>query len=88
MAGLDVVIAQAAVSSMKLDVIFDVPPQVAEGLANGSLERVGGVVRNSSSKKVVMWLQEGGSEVSKTISKPPLAAGEGALSLREWTGPP
>ena len=58
---------------MNLDVVFDVPAKVAEGLSNGSLERVGGVVRDSSSKKVVMWLQEG---VSKPPFNPPLAGGE------------
>lgn len=58
---------------MNLNVVFDVPALVAQGLMNGSLERVGGVVRDSSSKQVVMWLQEGGSEVSKALVQPPLA---------------
>jgi hypothetical protein len=30
-------------------------------------------VRDSSSKQVVMWLQEGGSQVSKALAQPPLA---------------
>jgi hypothetical protein len=64
---------------MNLNVVFDVPAQVAQGLLNGSLERVGGVVRDSSSKQVVMWLQEGGSEVSKALANPPLAGGANAL---------
>jgi hypothetical protein len=58
---------------MNLNVVFDVPAQVAQGLMNGSLERVGGVVRDSSSKQVVMWLQEGGSQASKALAHPPLA---------------
>ncbi len=58
---------------MNINVLFDVPALVAQGLMNGSLERVGGVVRDSSSKQVVMWLQEGGSEVSKALVQPPLA---------------
>jgi len=66
---------------MNLNVVFDVPAQVAQGLLNGSLERVGGVVRDSSSKQVVMWLQEGGSEVSKALSQPPLAGGAKALAM-------
>ena len=66
---------------MNLNVVFDVPAQVAQGLLNGSLERVGGVVRDSSSKQVVMWLQEGGSEVSKALSQPPLAGGAKALAV-------
>jgi hypothetical protein len=58
---------------VNINVLFDVPALVAQGLMNGSLERVGGVVRDSSSKQVVMWLQEGGSEVSKALVRPPLA---------------
>lgn len=65
---------------MALNVVFDVPAQVTQGLLNGTLERVGGVVRDSSSKQVVMWLQEGGSEVTKALTKPPLAGGANALA--------
>lgn len=65
---------------MNINVLFDVPALVAQGLMNGSLERVGGVVRDSSSKQVVMWLQEGGSEVSKALANPPLAGGANALA--------
>ena len=57
---------------MSLNVVFDVPVLVAQGLMNGSLERIGGVVRDSSSKQVVMWLQEGGSQASKALANPPL----------------
>ncbi len=65
---------------MNLNVVFDVPALVSQGLMNGSLERVGGVVRDSSSKQVVMWLQEGGSEVSKALANPPMAGGANALT--------
>jgi uncharacterized protein (UPF0264 family) len=65
---------------MNLNVVFDVPALVAQGLMNGSLERVGGVVRDSTSKQVVMWLQEGGSEVSKALANPPLAGGANVLA--------
>ena len=65
---------------MNINVLFDVPALVAQGLMNGSLERVGGVVRDSSSKQVVMWLQEGGSDVSKALVNPPLAGGANALA--------
>ncbi|MCP9791462.1 hypothetical protein KBZ20_06300 [Vulcanococcus limneticus Candia 3F8] len=65
---------------MNLNVVFDVPALVAQGLMNGSLERVGGVVRDASSKQVVMWLQEGGSGVSKALTNPPLAGGANALA--------
>lgn len=66
---------------MYLDVVFDVPQKIAQGLSNGSLERVGGVVRDSSSKQIVMWLQDGGSEVSKKLANPPLAGGANALAM-------
>ncbi len=56
---------------MNLDVVFDVPALVAKGLMNGSLERVGGVVRDASSKQVVMWLRDGG-EASTALTQPPL----------------
>jgi hypothetical protein len=65
---------------MNLNVVFDVPALVAQGLMNGSLKRVGGVVRDSSNKQVVMWLQEGGSEVSRVLTNPPLAGGANALA--------
>jgi hypothetical protein len=65
---------------MNLNVVFDVPTLVAQGLMNGSLERVGGVVRDASSKQVVMWLQEGGSQASKALAQPPLAGGANALA--------
>ena len=65
---------------MNLNVVFDVPALVVQGLMNSSLERVGGVVRDSSSKQVVMWLQEGGSHASKALAQPPLAGGANALA--------
>ncbi|NEQ34386.1 MAG: hypothetical protein F6K04_25950, partial [Leptolyngbya sp. SIO4C5] len=37
---------------------FYIPQVVAEGLANGTLERIGGVVREVGSKKVIAWLRE------------------------------
>ena len=56
---------------MNLNVVFDVPALVVQGLLNGSLEREGGVVRDISSKQVVMWLRESG-EASKVLTQPPL----------------
>ena len=53
---------------MNLNVVFDVPALVAQGLMNGSLERVGGVVRDVTTKKIVMWLGEGNS---KEMLQPP-----------------
>ena len=56
---------------MDLNVVLDVPARIVQGLANGTLERVGGVVRDASSKEVVMWLRDG-TEASKVLSQPPL----------------
>jgi len=42
-----------------LNVVFQIPEIIAVGLQNGTLERVGGVIRNSATKKVVAWLKEG-----------------------------
>lgn len=65
---------------MVLNVVFDVPPRVAQGLQNGSLVRQGGVVLDATTKQVVMWLREGGSEASKALAMPPLAGGMNALA--------
>jgi len=65
---------------MNLNVVFDVPAAVLSGLTNGSLERVGGVIRDASSKQVVMWLQEGGTQVSRSVGTPPLASGARAIA--------
>lgn len=46
-------IATAAVNAT-----FYIPQKIAEGLGNGTLERIGGVVREAGSKKVVAWLRE------------------------------
>ncbi len=47
-----------------IEVLFEVPPAIARGLANGTLERVGGVIRETGSKQVVAWLREGGQIAS------------------------
>ena len=41
-----------------IDVTFDIPEIIAQGLSNGTYERVGGVVREIGSKQVVGWLRE------------------------------
>ncbi len=51
---------------LPLEVVFDVPPAIVRGLATGALERVGGVIRETGSKQVVMWLREGGQLASST----------------------
>lgn len=42
-----------------LTVVFKVPEWLATGLGNGELERIGGVIREKLTKKVVAWLREG-----------------------------
>lgn len=42
-----------------LEVVFEVPSEIATGLASGSLQRVGGVIVDNQSKQVVAWLREG-----------------------------
>lgn len=53
-----------------IEVIFDLPEKIVRGLADGSLERVGGVIRRSGDKKIFAWLTETGEVVSNenTIS--------------------
>lgn len=43
---------------MKMEVLFDIPDPIAGKLATGTLERVGGVVRDPNTGQVVMWLRE------------------------------
>ena len=51
--------------------MLDVPQRLAAGLANGQLERIGGVIRDAASKQVVGWIREGG----QVASNPELASG-------------
>ncbi len=41
-----------------LEVVFEVPKHILSGLLSGQLERVGGVIRNSATKEVVVWLRD------------------------------
>lgn len=45
---------------------FQVPKYIAQGLSNGTYERVGGVIREANSKQVVAWLRETGN-AGKTL---------------------
>ncbi|MGB7340750.1 MAG: hypothetical protein WBC91_17765 [Phototrophicaceae bacterium] len=42
-----------------IQILFQIPTQIETGLALGTYERIGGVVRDTGTKQVVMWLQEG-----------------------------
>lgn len=70
---------------LPLEVVFDVPPEIVRGLATGALERVGGVIRETGSKQVVMWLREGAkiadnSDLAAGVLKSVLDVGSGGLT--------
>lgn len=48
-----------------IDVPFIIPEVISKGLATGVYERVGGVIRQTRDKKIVFWLKEGGSVLTK-----------------------
>lgn len=50
-------------SNSTVQITLEVPQAVAAGLETGTLERIGGVIRDSNTKKVVMWLQEGSAVI-------------------------
>ena len=47
-------------SSCELDIHFEVPEFIEEGLVNGSMERVGGVIIDSDNQQTIAWLRQGG----------------------------
>lgn len=55
-----------------IEVAFQIPEYVAQGLLSGTYERVGGVIRKVKSKQVVAWLREayetGEPGLSKVLS--------------------
>ena len=56
---------------LPIEVVLEVPPAIVKGLADGTLERVGGVIREAGSKQIVAWLREGG----KIASNPDILTG-------------
>jgi hypothetical protein len=54
-----------------LQILFDLPEEIIEGLANGTLKRKGGVIYNSNGG-VVMWLKETGEAIQSQTSGIPL----------------
>lgn len=61
-----------------IKVLFEIPDAIVNALATGSLERVGGVIRESGSKEIVMWLREG----AQIQQKPDIAQSLMASVLR------
>lgn len=67
-----------------IGVVFKVPPKILKGLANGTLERVGGVIRRTGDKKVVAWLKESTSEsgsLPNILSSPQMLMGMQVANL-------
>ena len=54
--------------SLPIQVTFALPSLVAEGLQDGTFERVGGVIRDVTSKKIVTWLRDSNSVAPSVIS--------------------
>ena len=48
-----------------IEVTLAVSDQIAKSLADGTYERVGGVIRKSRSKQIVAWLREVAYEANK-----------------------
>jgi ASC-1-like (ASCH) protein len=48
------------------EVVFYIPKAIMEGLKCGKYERVGGIIRHSSDKKIVLWLSESGKPLAGT----------------------
>jgi tetratricopeptide (TPR) repeat protein len=56
----------------KVSATFQVPEYIAQGISNRIYERVGGVVREAGSKRVVAWLRETGEPVLSKVLSPSL----------------
>ncbi|MBD2270583.1 hypothetical protein H6F62_17940 [Anabaena sp. FACHB-1391] len=54
--------------NLPIQVTFALPSLVAKGLQDGTLERVGGVIRDVISKKIVTWLRDSNSLDPSVIS--------------------
>lgn len=53
-----------------INVLFELPMHIAQGLENGTYERIGGVVRKIGDKKIVVWLSEAGEKLSNESQLP------------------
>ncbi|MDX2139399.1 MAG: hypothetical protein SF123_15050 [Chloroflexota bacterium] len=53
-----------------LQVLFEVPQTILNGLSTGVLERVGGVIRDATSKEIVTWLRD--SDIISGITSLPI----------------
>lgn len=62
-------------------VTFDLPVEIAQKLATGDYERVGGIIREVGSKQVVAWLRELDSTLPQTVTLPGILQTITAASL-------
>ncbi len=53
--------------SLPVTVTFMLADWIVKGLTDGTLERVGGVIREVGSKRVITWLREINSPASQKI---------------------
>jgi len=74
---------------MSLDVTFEVPKRIMQGLFSGELERKGGIIREMKSKQVVTWLREAGKTGSQVLSTnlPPSTLSAAANSALAFATP-
>jgi len=63
-----------------VDVALNVPEYIAQGIANGTYERVGGVVREAGSKQIVAWLREAFEKSEPAISNNLINSSANAVS--------
>ena len=49
-----------------IEIKLTISDQIAKSLADGTYERVGGIIRESRSKQIVAWLREVACEVNNT----------------------
>lgn len=65
-----------------IQVLFEVPDDILQKLADGTYERVGGVIRTMDDKKVVAWLNEAGETLKDSTpgqGLPDILAGQQLL---------
>lgn len=60
---------------------FVISEEIAEGLRNGTLERVGGVIRDPQTKQVIAWLRETTPNISPVSSLLQVGATASVLNL-------
>lgn len=77
-----------------ISVLFELPAMIKAGIASGEFERVGGIIRQTDGKKIVVWLTEGGgfganasvSALDPSLLGEALGSMQGALQLANGLG--